>query len=36
VALSLTLVIVAFVAYLSVTRLDVEEERSRQPAGELA
>jgi hypothetical protein len=32
----LTVLIVVLVGYLSVTRLDVEEERERQPVGEPA
>jgi hypothetical protein len=36
VSVSLTVLIVGLVGYLSVTRLDVEKERERQPVGELA
>jgi hypothetical protein len=36
VSVSLTVLIVGLVGYLSVTRLDVEEERGRQPVGEPA
>jgi len=35
-SVSLTVLIVVLVGYLSVTRLDVEEERERQPVGEPA
>jgi uncharacterized membrane-anchored protein len=36
VSVSLTVLIVVLVGYVSVTRLDVEEERERQPVGEPA
>ena len=35
-SVSLTVLIVVLVGYVSVTRLDVEEERERQPVGEPA